>query len=178
MQNAEHLSHEQVREFLRSSREIEFTGCRRAEIYAWIERTLMAQRYGSLGKSERGLIRAYAEKVTGLSVSQMTRLIRAYLDTGKVQEQPYQRHRFATRYTDSDIALLAEVDRAHERLSGPATCCILGPEYEQFGRREYERPRAVSVAHLYNLRRSARYRNQAAAYEPTRPTSIAIGERR
>jgi hypothetical protein len=124
MQNAESLSHEQVREFLRSSREIEFAGCRRAEIYAWVERMLVAQRYGSLGKSERGLIRAYGEKVTGLSVSQMTRLIRAYLDTGKVQEQSYQRHRFATRYTDQDIALLAEVDRAHERLSGPATRCM------------------------------------------------------
>jgi len=178
MQNAESLSHEQVREFLRSSRKIEFAGCRRAEIYAWVERTLTAQRYGSLGKSERGLIRAYAEKVTGLSVSQMTRLIRAYLDTGKVQEQPYQRYRFATRYTDADIALLAEVDRAHERLSGPATRSILRREYEHFGRQEYERLSKISVAHLYNLRRSARYRNQAAVYQPTRPTSIAIGERR
>jgi len=104
MQNAENLSHEQIREFLRSSRKIEFAGCRRAEIYGWIERTLAAQRYGTLGKAERGLIRAYAEKVTGVSVSQMTRLIRAYLDTGKVRETPYQRHRFATRYTESDIA--------------------------------------------------------------------------
>jgi hypothetical protein len=34
------------------------------------------------------------------------------------------------------------------------------------------------VAHLYNLRASARYRNQAAVFEPTRATSIAIGERR
>jgi hypothetical protein len=57
MQNAESLSHEQVREFLRSSREVEFAGCRRAEIYAWVERTLVAQRYGSLGKPARGLIR-------------------------------------------------------------------------------------------------------------------------
>ena len=74
-----------------------------------------------MGWSERGLIRAYAEKVTGPSVSQMTRLIRAYLDTGRVREQPYPRHRFATRYGDQDIALLAEMDRAHERLSGPRT---------------------------------------------------------
>src|SRR6516225_4789103 len=135
MQNAENLSHEQIREFLRSSRKIEFAGCRRAEVYAWVERTLAAQGYGSLGKTERGLIRAYAEKVTGLSASQMTRPIRAYLDTGGVREQPYQRHQFATRYTDQDIALLAEVDRVHERLSGPATRCILRREYEQFGRK-------------------------------------------
>jgi hypothetical protein len=178
MQNAETLSHEQIHEFLRSSRKIEFTGCRRAEIYAWVERTLAAQKYARLGKRARGLIRAYAEKVTGLSVSQMTRLIRAYLDTGKVREQPYRRHRFATRYTDSDIALLAEVDRVHERLSGPATRCILRREYEQFGRAEYARLAQISVAHLYNLRHSARYRNQAAVYETTRPTPTTIGERR
>ena len=178
MQNAENLSHEQIREFLRSSRKIEFAGCRRAEVYAWVERTLAAQGYGNLSKTERGLIRAYAEKVTGLSASQMTRLIRRYLDTGGVREQPYQRHRFATRYTEQDIALLAEVDRVHERLSGPATRCILRREYEQFGRKEYARLAHISVAHLYNLRHSARYRNQAAVYEPTRPTPITIGERR
>jgi transposase InsO family protein len=178
MQNAENLSHEQIGEFLRSSRKIEFAGCRRAEVYAWVERTLAAQGYGGLSKTERGLIRAYAQKVTGLSASQMTRLIRKYLDTGGVREQPYQRHRFATRYTDQDIALLAEVDRAHERLSGPATRCILRREYEQFGRKEYVRLAQISVAHLYNLRHSARYRNQAAVYEPTRPTPTTIGERR
>src|SRR5215471_5925447 len=178
MQNAENLSHEQIREFLQSSRKIKFAGCGRAEIYAWVERTLAVQGYGSLGKAERGLVRAYAEKVTGLSVSQMTRLIRAYLDTGGVREQPYQRHRFATRYTDQDTALLAEVDRVHERLSGPATRCILQREYKQFGRAEYARLAEISVAHLYNLRHSARYRNQAAVYEPTRPTPTMIGERR
>jgi transposase InsO family protein len=178
MQNAENLSQEQIREFLRSSRKIEFAGCRRAEVYAWVERTLAAQGYGGLGKTGRGLIRAYAQKVTGLSASQMTRLIRTYLDTGGVREQPYQRHRFPSRYTDQDIALLAEVDRVHERLSGPATRCILRREYEQFGRKEYVRLAQISVAHLYNLRHSARYRNQAAVYEPTRPTPTTIGERR
>lgn len=178
MQNAENLSHEQIREFLQSSRKIEFAGCRRAEIYDWVERTLAAQRYGSLGKTERGLVRAYAEKVTGLSASQMTRLIRAYLDIGRVCGKPYQRHRFGTRYTVQDIALLAEVDRVHERLSGPATRCILRREYQQFGRAEYARLAQISVAHLYNLRHSARYRNQVAVYEPTRPTPTTIGERR
>lgn len=34
------------------------------------------------------------------------------------------------------------------------------------------------MAHLYNLRASARYRNQAAVFQPTRPSAIAIGERR
>jgi transposase InsO family protein len=178
MRNAESLNRAQMREFLESSRTIEFAGCGREEKYEWVERVLGAQGYGELGKRDRGQVRAYLEKVTGLSVSQMTRLIRAFLDTGKVAPAPYQRHQFAVRYTDQDIALLAEVDRVHERLSGPATRRILQREHQQFGQAQYARLAGISVAHLYNLRRSARYRNQAAVFEPTRSTSAAIGQRR
>src|ERR1700691_3040646 len=104
---------------------IEFAGCQRSERYAWVERVLGAQNYGALGKGERGVVRADVEKVTGMSVSQTTRLIRAFLDSGGVRRAAYQRHGFQVRYTAGDIALLAEVDRAHERLSGPATRRIL-----------------------------------------------------
>jgi transposase InsO family protein len=178
MWNAESLSREQIREFLQSSQPIEFAGCQRNEKYAWVERVLEAQNYAGLGKRERGVVRAYVEKVTGLSASQTTRLIRGFLDQGVVRIGPYQRHSFRARYTAEDIALLAEVDRAHERLSGPATRRILEREYTQFGQPQYERLAHISVSHLYNLRASARYRNQAAVFEPTRPSAIAIGERR
>jgi len=178
MWNAESLSREQIREFLESSQPIEFAGCGRNEKYAWVEGVLEAQRYGELGKGERGVVRAYVEKVTGMSASQTTRLIRTFLDNGVVRAAPYQRHRFRARYTAEDIALLAEVDRAHERLSGPATRHIFQRAYEQYADQQYERLAKISVGHLYNLRASARYRNQAAVFEPTRPTAIAIGERR
>src|SRR5580698_7739877 len=112
MMNAESLSQEQIREFLKSSQRIEFAGCQRREKYAWVERVLGAQHYGALGKGERGVVRAYVEKVTGMSVSQTTRLIRGFLDSGAVRMAPYQRHGFQARYTAEDIALLAEVERA------------------------------------------------------------------
>ena len=121
MWNAESLSREQIREFLKSSEEIEFAGCGRNEKYAWVERVLAAQNYGELSKPERGVVRAYVEKVTGMSVSQTTRLIRGFLDQGMVRAAAYQRHCFGVRYSAEDIRLLAEVDRVHERLSGPAT---------------------------------------------------------
>ncbi len=178
MRNAESLSQEAIREFLKSSQAIEFAGCGRDEKYAWVERVLRAQNYGELGKRERGVVRAYVGKVTGLSAAQTTRLIRTFLDRGTVSAAAYQRHRFSTRYTAEDIALLAEVDRAHERLSGPATRHILQREYEQYGNKAYERLAKISVAHLYNLRATACYRNQAAVFESTRPSAIAIGERR
>ena len=111
IQNAENLSHAQMREFLESSRESSLRGVAGKEKCGWVEEMLGAQTYGGLGKRERGLVRAYLEKVTGMSVAQMTRLIRAWLDTGKVREKPYQRHPFAVRYTAQDVSLLAEVDR-------------------------------------------------------------------
>src|SRR3954464_3403462 len=178
MRNAESLSREQIREFLASSEPIEFAGCGRKEKYDWVERVLVAQLYGELSKGERGVVRAYVEKVTGMSASQVTRLIRKFLDRGVVRAKPYQRHRSGTRYTAEDISLLAEVDRAHAPLSGPATRHILQREYERFGDARYRQLAKISVSYLYNLRASARYRNQAAVFEPTRPTAIAIGERR
>jgi hypothetical protein len=178
MRNAESLSREQIQDFLNSTRPIEFAGCGRDEKYAWVEQVLRAQKYAALGKRERGVVRAYMEKVTGMSTSQTTRLIRRFLDNGMARVAVYQRHQFPARYTQEDIALLAELDRVHERLSGPATRRILEREYESFGNQQYERLAKISVSHLYNLRASARYRNQAAVFEPTRPSGMGIGERR
>ncbi len=178
MQNAENLNQEQIRELLQSSAAIEFGGGGRTEVYAWTQRVLVAQEFGRHGKKERGVIRAYVKKITGISTSQLTRLIRTYLDTGSVREKPYRRQEFPVRYTDVDVALLAEVDREHERLSGPATRWILKRAYERFSQHKYVRLAGISVAHLYNLRNSVRYRNQAAVFEPTRPTVVSIGERR
>src|ERR1700693_2192385 len=178
MKNAEGLSREQIREFLQSSQPIEFAGCERKEKYAWVEAVLRAQSYGKLRKGERGVVRAYVEKVTGMSAAQTTRLIRAFLDHGVVRAAPYQRHRFPARYTAEDIALLAEVDRAHERLSGPATRRILQREYEQYGNQQYERLGESSGGDLYKLRARARHRHHGAVVEAARRPSIAIGERR
>jgi transposase InsO family protein len=178
MQNAESLSRDQIQEFLRSSEPIDFTSGGREERYQWVERIWAAQNYGKLRKRERGLVRAYVRKVTGLSEAQTTRLIRAFLDQGVVRARAYQGHRFTAKYRVEDVALLAEVDGAHGRLSGPATRRILQRAYEQFGEKQYERLAQISVAHLYNLRASARDRNQAAVFEPTQPTAAGIGQRR
>ncbi len=109
---------------------------------------------------------------------QITRLIRQYRATGLVRSAVVRRHQFARRYGNADVVLLAEVDRAHERLSGPATKRILEREFAQFGRQDFERLAKLSVSHLYNLRRRQAYRKIAAVFEKTRPARIAIGERR
>jgi transposase InsO family protein len=178
MQNAETLNPEQIGNFLKSGEAIAFASESRAETYAWAQRLLVAQEYACQGKKERGVIRAYLSKVTGLSMAQTARLIQMYRETGRVQLKPSRRHEFSHKYTAADINLLAELDRAHERLSGPATRCILQREYQRFGKVEYARLAGISVGHLYNLRNSTSYRKQAAVWEPTRPAAVSIGERR
>jgi len=178
MQNAEELPPEQISEFLKASDGIEFSGHNRAERYGWTQRVLVAQEYAGQSKKQRGRIRAYIAKVSGLSLPQVTRLIRMYRATGRVEAAVYQRCRFPRKYTAEDVALLVAVDRAHERLSGPATRCILKREFEQYGKVAYERLAGISSGHLYNLRHSAGYRKQAAVWEPTRPSPVSIGERR
>jgi IS30 family transposase len=74
--------------------------------------------------------------------------------------------------------LLAGVDEAHETLSGPATQKILYREFHEFGKSEYERLARLSVAHLYNLRKTGTYRKRRVVCQGTRPTAVSIGERR
>ena len=120
----------------------------------------------------------YVAKMTGMSRAQLTRLIGVYLDGGAVKARKYRRRRFPTRYTAEDIELLAGIDEAHETLSGPATQRILYRAFHDYGDARYERLAAISVAHLYNLRRSRAYREGRVRYQKTRPVQVAIGERR
>lgn len=172
------LSLEQIRAFLEASEAIEFQAKDRQERYRWVEQTLRQHDYGKLGREAKGLLRRWIAKITGLSRAQLTRLIASFQEGAELQPKRYRRRRFATRYTRSDIDLLATVDEAHETLSGPATQKILQREFYDFGNRAYERLARLSVAHLYRLRQSRVYRNRRIVYQPTRPTQVAIGERR
>jgi hypothetical protein len=175
---AEKLSLEQIQAFLNASEEIRFEGETQEQIYHGIEPVLGGQEYDQQGRQGRGLLRSYLAKRTGRSRAQVTRLMAGYRKSGSLQPAPYRRHRFPQRYTRADIELLATVDEAHENLSGPATRRILEREYRQYGKPEYERLSRISVAHLYNLRPPPRYRERRLCYPKTRPTAVAIGERR
>ena len=175
---AEKLSLEGIRRFVEASEEIRFEGANRGQVYGWVERVLVEHEYAQQGKVGRGLLRRYIEKMTGLSRAQVTRLIARYAASGRVQPTLYRRRRFPERFTRADIELLASVDEAHETLSGPATRRILEREVQLYGRQQYARLATISVAHLYNLRRSQRYRERRLNYTKTRPTTVAIGERR
>lgn len=170
---------DEIREFLGNSGPLEFDIPARAEAYAWIDETLRAHRYRDLGKVDRGSVRGYLMKVTGLSRAQITRLIRRYLrdgyvrPTGRKPAKPFPRH-----YTNDDAVLLAEVDALHGTLSGPATRKILERALLVFGDARFERLAHISNGHLYNLRHGGTYARERVHVDKTKPTTLKIGERR
>lgn len=178
MDDSEATSLEQIQAFLEGSGEVRFSGQCRQEMYAWTERTLARHRYGALNRREKGLVRQYVSRMTGLSRAQVTRLIASYTESGRVKAVAYQRRKFASQYTKGDIELLAYVDKSHRNLSGPATKRILEREYGKYGQQAFERISKISVAQIYRFRNSEAYRKRNTSYQPTRPTVIAIGERR
>jgi transposase InsO family protein len=147
-------------------------------VYAWVERTLVRHAYAGLGRADKGVVRKYVARMTGLSRAQATRLIATHRKTGRVKAAAYQRTKFARRYTAADVGLLAYVDQAHGNLSGPATRRILEREYFDYGQAAYARLAGISVAQMYRFRNWAAYRKRNTTYQPTRPTVIRIGERR
>jgi len=175
---AEKLSLEQIRAFLEASDGVGFEGRNREEVYGWVNQTLRQQGYQELPRSGRGWVRRYLAKMTGLSRAQVTRMITRYLDGEEVRPKSYRRRRFPQRYQREDIDLLARVDELHQTLSGPATQKLLYRAYHDYGESKFQRLAELSVAQLYRLRKTVRYRQHRVAYQPTRPTSVAIGERR
>lgn len=181
MNEAQVRTLEQVRQVLDGTQALEF---RRAEDdegrYGWIESVLRRLDYRQLPRQERGPVLAYLQRLSGYSRAQVTRLVSRWT-AGKrlVKEYRAPEHAFARRYTAADVALLAEVDRAMNTLSGPATACVLRRQRDVFGDVRFARLGSISVGHLYNLRNSAPYRAQRVVLTKTQPTkAVTIGVRK
>jgi hypothetical protein len=178
MQDPEEMTLEQMKALVESSRAVRFSIEGREALYSLMVRVLRKQRYAELGREQRGIVRRFLAKVTNRSRAQITRLISEWMETRAIQVKRPARRRFPTRYKDEDAILLAEVEAAHEELSGPAVRRILQREHEVFGRQEYQRLAGISVSHIYNLRRSKAYRKVRVRVEHTQASKVNIGERR
>ncbi len=169
----------QIRAFLEGSQPLAIKTPQREAAYAFIVQTLRRFRYARLSKADKGLLKGYLAKVTGLSRAQLTRLIAQYHATGSVQDRRGTPARpFPRRYTRADIRLLAELDALHGTLSGPATRKLCERAYRLFGDTRFERLAAISNGHLYNLRQSTTYRQRRGPVHKTQPVKVRIGERR
>lgn len=175
---------DQLRDFLRSSADIEFSAQGTDdERYAHISQVLSRFSYPQRSRSDKGVVRAYLGRTSGYSLAQLTRLIHRW-KLNRLAPMPLtKRYRaptqpFAQKYTREDIALLVEMDRAHESTCGPAIAHLLRRAYSAHGDARYERLAAISVSHLYNLRHSAAYKAQRVHLSPTRSVSNRIGQRK
>ena len=172
---------EQVRVFIEGSEAVDFVGGDREGVYVLVRRTLVQLEYHHrLSKPDKGLVKRYLEKVTGLSRSQLTRLIGQHLRTGKIKDRrgKVPARPFERRYMQSDIRLLAKVDELLNQMSGLGTRAVLRREFAVYGNARFERLAGLSNGHLYNLRKSRTYRTVRRAWDHTRPSRVMIGERR
>lgn len=85
---------------------------------------------------------------------------------------------FVRRFTEANVALLAQTDALHGSLSGPATRHLMQRAHSMFGEARCARLATISVAHMYNLRKRAGYLARRQVWTKTRSEQITIGERR
>jgi len=176
----------QLQEFLDATPEVSFSGAAGeadTERYAHISRVLRRFDYPQRSKRERGVVLAYLRRTSGYSRPQITRLVQRW-DENRLAAVPLaKRYRapaapFARKYTDADIELLVEMDRANEDVCGPAIVHLLKRAHGVYGDLRYERLAGLSVSHLYNLRKSAGYQARRTRFTKTRPVCNPIGVRK
>jgi len=136
---------EQIEDFLSASTGIEFlTVGNDGERYEPISRVLKRFDYPGRHQRERGVLRRYLQHTSGYSRAQVTRLVARWQRNRLATMPLVKRYRapvqpFARRYTAADIALLAEMDRAHEGVCGPAIVHLLRRAYGEYHDPRYER---------------------------------------
>lgn len=170
----------QLRAFLEGTEEVQFEPLGEdSRRYAFVAEVVGRLRYRRLRRADKGVVMRYLERTTGYSRQQLTRLVGRAV-RGEILAKRYRapRQGFPRKYTAGDVALLAELDALHGTLSGPATKCLLQRAVTRFGDRRYERLAAISVAHLYNLRRARGYAERRRHWTKTKGHSVAIGVRR
>ena len=169
---------DQIEKFLKTSRNLAFGVASKKEKYLWISKVLIRFSYKRLRKKHKTIIKRYVKKITDYSMSQIKRLVRRHYQGCLNYPIKIQRRVSARKYAPVDIALLIKTDIVHDGLSGPATKKILKREYENWGKENYATISAISVSHIYNLRKTNQYKSNTSFFHKTNPVNINIGERR
>lgn len=170
----------QVRAFVSGNEPISFTLEDRPIAYGWMADTLRQFGYGGCNRADKGVLRQYLRKVTGLSRAQVARCIKQFVtDGGRIRDRRHPPAApFVRRYTPDDIRLLAETDALHGTLAGTTTRKLCERAFKLHGDARFERLAGISNGHLYNLRKHKTYQAKRGAFDQTRPIQANIGERR
>ena len=170
---------EDIEKFLEGNQPVAFSvQGNKQQRYQFVCNTLVKFSYLTASKSTKGLLKRFIAKITGYSRPQVTRLIKQYRQTGKLQWHPCRSNGFKKKYQDSDISLLAKVDELHDTPCGQMVKTVCERAVHIFNDKRYQTIATISVSHLYNLRASKTYKKQRVHFEKTKPTKVAIGERR
>ncbi|MGI9288341.1 MAG: hypothetical protein ACR2P1_23350 [Pseudomonadales bacterium] len=105
-------------------------------------------------------------------------MARQYRDTGRLVRQQRTANGFSRRFTNEDAHLLAAMDERHNTPNGLTMKKLCERAYTLFVQDEYQRLASISLAHLYNLRKSNAYFRHRRSVEKTRPRSSHNGARR
>jgi transposase InsO family protein len=153
--------------------------CSHRERAEWIFLRLARFRYLTLRKRDKSIVMDYLLAVAGFSEKQLDRHIAAY-KRGEKLCHAYDRHSFSPICDKVDAELLAKTDDLHAgdhgRLNGGAIQRICRKENAR-GDGRYVRLAAISIATIYRLRRTKRYREQAQSIGKTEKRNVSIGIR-
>ena len=78
---------EQVRRVAEGNEPVDFALADRASACEFIRRTLVQFDYAALGKADKGTVKAYLAKMSGLSRAQLTRLMAQHRSTGRIRDR-------------------------------------------------------------------------------------------
>ena len=111
---------EQVRAFVEGGDGLDFVGSDRPSRNDFVRRVLVKFQYGTLGKADKGLVKRFLGKATGLSRVQLAWLVRQHAKTGRIEDRRggAPARPFAWRCTAVDAVLPAEVDETWGRSAG------------------------------------------------------------
>jgi hypothetical protein len=171
---------EQIREFLAGTADV---GCSlptdKTVRYGFVSTVLKRYRCFERTKGQRGVLFAYLLRLSGSTRQHLTKLIARFRQEHSLAPQSRtSRTSFGYRYGVDGVMLLAEVDRLHDTLSGPATKVILMRAWQVFGDDRFINLSGISVSHLYNLRASDGYQKHRISWSKTRPSPVKIGIRK
>ena len=108
----------------------------------------------------------------------MARLVGQWMSERRVRRKEPRHPVFARRCTPVDVELLAQTDQAHETLSGPAVKRLFRRARQVEGNAAFARLCTISVSHIYNLRKSDKYKDVRVAVEKAKSRKVNIAERR
>ena len=178
MNDKQLLTLAQLQAFLNGTMAVDFSVAP-DERYEFIARTVHRFAYRRLKRAQKAVVLRFLERVSGYSRQQLTRLVKRGGERAPLTKRYHgSRTSFVRTYTSADVLLLAATDTLHGTLSGLATKKLMERAYRLFADARYERLAAISVGHLYNLRKQSSYQRHRRAWTKTRPVTVAIGQRR